>query len=91
MTTLDDIVKTHDRLCDLQIYKNQKYGDSALNPICAFSKLDAIDGLKVRLDDKLSRVVNSDELRKNDIADIIGYLVLICINQGWDDFEEFKD
>jgi len=51
----------------------------------------ALDNLLVRLDDKLKRVQNADELRKNDIADIIGYLILLCVNQGWDDFSDLID
>jgi len=72
-------------------YKNENYGDSALNPIKIFSDLDADDSIAIRLDDKLGRVKNSKALRKNDIGDILGYLVLLCASKDWLSFEEFKD
>ncbi|HRR39106.1 MAG TPA: hypothetical protein P5034_09465 [Rectinema sp.] len=83
-------------LCDsmkaLLLEKNQRYGDSALSPLGIFSTLNATEGIKVRLDDKLARIKNHPEsLRKNDIADIIGYLILLCIAQGWTDFDDLID
>ena len=85
------IMKTFDSLANLLVYKNNLYGDSGLVPINVFSKTNAETGLLQRLDDKIARVKNSPELRKNDVADIIGYLVLICVNRGWTNFDEFKD
>ena len=85
------IMKTFDSLANLLVYKNNLYGDSGLVPINVFSKTNAETGLLQRLDDKIARVKNSPELRKNDAADIIGYLVLICVNRGWTNFDEFKD
>ncbi len=83
-------------LCDsmkaLLLEKNQRYGDSALSPLGIFSTLNATEGIKVRLDDKLARIKNHPEsLRKNDIADIIGYLILLCAAQGWIDFSDLVD
>ncbi len=72
-------------------YKNKQYGDSAGSPIKVFSKIEAIEGINQRLDDKLMRIKNSKELRKNDVSDLIGYLTLLCREQGWSDFSEFKD
>ena len=62
---------------DLLLYKNEKYGDAALHPSNIFYKGDSINSIKVRLDDKLNRVMNSDETRVNDVADIIGYCILL--------------
>ena len=67
---------------DLLISKNQKYGNSALEPLGVFSKLSAEDGLLVRIDDKLKRIKNGS-LQKDDedvINDLIGYLVLLKIH-----------
>lgn len=73
---------------DLLEYKNTRYGDAVLNPLEIFcGKCKAGQ----RLDDKLGRIKNSKELRKNDVADLIGYLVLTCKEKGWDNFDEFKD
>jgi len=71
--------------------KNERYGDSANNPRKIFSKLDVDNSICVRIDDKLNRVINSDELRKNDVVDIAGYLVLLMVSKGWLDFDEFLD
>lgn len=65
------------------IEKNRRYGNSALAPLQVFSKGNAEEGIRQRLDDKLARIKNSDELRENDVADLIGYLVLLSINRGF--------
>jgi len=62
--------------------KNTQYGDSALNPIRVFSKADATEQLKVRIDDKLSRLVRGNDSIESDedvVRDLIGYLVLLLI------------
>jgi hypothetical protein len=67
---------------DLLIAKNQKYGNSALEPLGVFSQLSAKEGLLVRIDDKLKRIKNGS-LEKDDedvINDLIGYLVLLKIS-----------
>jgi hypothetical protein len=72
--------------------KNKRYGNAALDPLGIFSKEgDSLRSMFVRLDDKLSRIKNSEELRKNDVSDIIGYLMLVCINKGWTDFSDLID
>lgn len=63
------------------ISKNQKYGNSAIEPLGIFSDLSPEEGLKVRIDDKLKRIKNGS-LDKDDedvINDLIGYLVLLKI------------
>lgn len=65
------------------IAKNQKYGNSAIEPLGIFSDLSPEEGLKVRIDDKLKRIMNGS-LEKDDedvINDLIGYLVLLKILQ----------
>jgi hypothetical protein len=89
--TSGKIHKVFDNLRNLLLYKNTKYGDSALHPKNIFSKLSGEEAIKVRLDDKVSRIINSEEIRKNDVADVMGYLGLLCISKGWLSFEEFKD
>jgi DNA polymerase II large subunit len=87
----NNITKVLNAMNILLQYKNQKYGNSALQPINVFSKESSEGSILIRLDDKLSRIKNSDTLRKNDISDIMGYLTLLCVSKGWDDFSEFKD
>ena len=67
---------------DLLIAKNQKYGNSALEPLGVFSQLSAKEGLLVRIDDKLKRIKNGS-LEKDDedvVNDLIGYLILLKIS-----------
>ena len=87
----DKIKQTCDSLNRLLQEKNKRYGNSALEPLGIFNKKSASDGIMVRLDDKLMRVKNSNKLRKNDISDIMGYLVLLCVDKGWDNFDDLID
>lgn len=75
-------------LCSLLEYKNEKYGNSALEPLKLFAGKCKTG---TRMDDKLARIKNSSELKKNDVADLIGYLILTCKEKGWSSFDEFKD
>lgn len=75
-------------IADLLKYKNEKYGNSALQPLKVFEGKAKVGQ---RLDDKLARIKNSDTLKKNDVADLIGYLTLVCVENNWTDFSEFKD
>jgi len=67
---------------ELLIYKNKKYGNSALEPLGVFSKLSAKEGLLVRIDDKLKRIKNGSLDRDDEdvVNDLIGYLVLLKIS-----------
>lgn len=80
---------------DLLLYKNQKYGDSAINPKGIFYKGDSTNSILIRLDDKLGRVMSNTEEkpRINDVCDIIGYCTLLLISMGVtaEDIAKFKD
>ena len=68
------------RIGDLLISKNQQYGDSVNNPIRLFSKLDSQAGVRVRIDDKLSRLARGNDSIESDmdiVDDLIGYLVML--------------
>ena len=72
-----DIAAVCDQLKELLLEKNRKYGDSALNPVRVFSKASPIEQIKVRLDDKLSRLRNQQDDEDEDVlTDLIGYIVL---------------
>lgn len=71
--------------------KNRRYGDSALVSINVFSKLPAGEQIRIRLDDKVSRIKNSDTLRKNDVADVVGYCVLLMVLHDWTEFGDLID
>lgn len=96
--TQGKIKETLKGMTDLLLYKNQKYGDSALKPLGIFTKHiknsnESTASILVRLDDKLSRVKNADSLRTNDVADILGYCTLLLISMGVtrEDLEKFMD
>jgi len=74
------IWQTCHSIAQMLINKNIAYGDSALDPVRIFSKSDPAEQLKVRIDDKLSRLMKgTDYPGDNDIDDLIGYLVLLKI------------
>lgn len=59
--------------------KNAQYGDSASNPLRIFSKATSDEGLRVRIDDKLSRIARGNGQGNEDaIKDLIGYLALLA-------------
>lgn len=93
--TEEKIKEITNAMQDLLIYKNQKYGDSALNPNNIFFKGDATNSILIRLDDKIGRVKSNteDKPRVNDVADIIGYCTLLLISMGVsaEDIAKFKD
>jgi len=91
MDTQANIIEVTDSLKKFLMEKNRRYGDSAIHPQRRFSKLDSSEGLKIRLDDKLNRIENSEELRKNDVVDMMGYLALLCISKEWLDFDDLID
>jgi hypothetical protein len=69
--------------------KNASYGNSALDPIRCFSRADAVEQIKVRIDDKISRLMRGNMIGKDATAvaaedvtlDLIGYLILLRIAQ----------
>ena len=71
-----------EKIKDLLISKNKKYGNSALEPLGVFSQLSAKQGRLIRIDDKLKRIKNGS-LNQDDedvVNDLIGYLVLLKIH-----------
>ena len=67
---------------DMLLQKNRQYGDSVLNPTRFFSHADQEEQIKVRIDDKLNRLVQgNDSLESDDdiIKDLIGYLTLLLV------------
>ena len=82
--TQDKIIEITESMRDLLLYKNQKYGDSALNPKQIFYKGDALNSILIRLDDKIGRIMANTQSapRINDVADIIGYCTLLLIGMG---------
>lgn len=88
---LDNINKCIDGIKFFLNEKNKKYGNSALKPINIFSKTNNETGLLQRIDDKLMRIKTADSPKKNDVADLIGYLILYSVQQDWTDFTDLLD
>ena len=83
MNFQDEVYKVLSEITEMLIAKNQKYGNSAIEPLGIFSDLSPEEGLKVRIDDKLKRIKNGS-LKNDDedvVNDLIGYLVILKILQ----------
>lgn len=80
-STADDIRRECEDIADLLVEKNRAYGDSALDPVRIFSRADPCEQLRVRIDDKLSRLqrASAAALGEDTVRDLIGYLVLLRI------------
>lgn len=95
MNSKEKIIEIMDSMKDLLLYKNEKYGDSALSPNNIFYKGDSTNSILIRLDDKIGRIKNNpDSLpRMNDVCDIIGYctLLLVSMNISPEDIAHLKD
>jgi hypothetical protein len=76
MTPFDDILA---HVGTLLAEKNEKYGNSALDPVRIFSRASSEEGLLVRIDDKLSRIARCPPGQEDEdvLLDLIGYLTLL--------------
>lgn len=69
-----------DEVESLLTRKNAAYGNSALEPVRVFSTADPVEQLRVRIDDKLSRLRSSlNDDNEDTVLDLMGYLVLLRI------------
>ena len=78
-TTAALICQVCDDLKAMLLENNRKYGDSALNPVRIFSKADRKEQLRVRIDDKLSRLARGVGDDEDTEKDLMGYLVLLKV------------
>jgi len=91
LTTKQKIEYLYNNFKKFLIEKNKRYGNSVFDPIHIFSESDSETQIRVRLDDKLKRIIYSKDLRKNDVCDLFGYLSLLLISKDWIDFEDLLD
>ncbi len=78
------IAEVCDEMKTMLLQKNRQYGDSVLNPNRFFSHASQDEQIKVRIDDKLNRLVQgNDSLESDDdiIKDLIGYLTLLLVSR----------
>lgn len=79
-TFANQVTSVCNEIRDLLIEKNKSYGNSALEPIHCFYKGSALESIKVRIDDKLSRLMRGSEYSGDDtVKDLLGYLVLLRV------------
>ncbi len=82
MDTTKKIEKTMNEIRDFLIAKNEQYGDSVMKPIKIFSNASESAGIRIRIDDKLNRLMQGNDNMESDedvVKDLIGYLVLLLI------------
>ena len=66
-------------LTKMLLKKNIAYGDAALNPLRVFSKAPLDEQIRVRLDDKISRLARGTNSGEDVELDLLGYLVLLRV------------
>lgn len=71
------IAQECNKIRDMLLEKNRKYGNSALDPVRIFSKAPTDEQIKVRLDDKLSRLSRGQGAGEDVEFDLMGYLILL--------------
>ena len=73
----EELSKVMSELKTLLLRKNTQYGDSIFNPVRVFSKGDSMEQIRVRIDDKISRMNSSPHDYLDDtVTDLIGYLIM---------------
>ena len=80
--TQQELAHVCDRVKELLLQKNLKYGDSALNPVRVMSQSSPVEQILVRIDDKLNRIKKGAGLLASDedvVLDLIGYFVLLKV------------
>lgn len=84
-STQDLIAEVCDGVKRLLLDKNIQYGDSAIDPIRIFSSASPEEQIKVRIDDKISRLVRGNDLLESDgdiVNDLIGYFILLKVAEA---------
>jgi hypothetical protein len=89
-----DIARVCDKVKNLLLEKNLKYGDSALSPVRVLSKSSPVEQILVRIDDKLNRIKQGSGLLETDedvVLDLIGYFVLLKVALDRDYAASYND
>lgn len=74
-----DILAVCIELASFLMGKNKAYGDSALDPVRIMSSADPAEQIRVRMDDKLSRIIRGTAAGEDVITDLVGYWVLMKV------------
>ncbi len=78
----DAISSECDAIKAMLLAKNAAYGNSAIEPVRIFSRADAAEQIRVRIDDKLSRLARGAAAGEDVELDLIGYLVLLRVERA---------
>lgn len=73
------IAEECDNVKSMLLEKNKAYGNSALDPVRIFSKADPEEQIRVRIDDKLSRMVRGSASGEDVEKDLLGYFILLRV------------
>lgn len=75
----DKLDKVSSEVVALLKSKNKAYGNTALDPVQIFSRLDATEAICARIDDKIMRIKNKgiNDQTEDTVDDLIGYLLLL--------------
>lgn len=74
-----EILKVCLDLAAFLMEKNSAYGNSALEPLRVISKADAAEQIRIRIDDKLSRLFRGQAGGEDALQDLVGYWVLLKV------------
>jgi hypothetical protein len=74
-----EILKVCLDLAAFLMEKNSAYGNSALEPLRVISKADAAEQIRIRIDDKLSRLFRGQTGSEDALQDLVGYWVLLKV------------
>ena len=66
-------------LAEMLKAKNRAYGNSFADPVRIFSRVSPEEGLRIRIDDKLSRIARGNDAGEDTILDLVGYLILLRV------------
>lgn len=77
-----ELLKVCVEMATFLMQKNAAYGDSALNPLRFMSRADSAEQIRVRIDDKLSRMTRGKAAGEDPLLDLVGYWVLLQVAEA---------
>lgn len=75
------IAEECDGIKQLLLERNLAYGNSATDPVRIFSRAEPEEQIRVRIDDKLSRLARGSAAGEDVELDLLGYLVLLRVSR----------
>lgn len=78
-----EIIMMCQKVRDLLLLKNHDYGSSFLRPLNVFANSDPLEGIRLRMDDKLNRIMNLKGkgalVEEDTYMDMAGYSILYLV------------